>query len=293
MTLATNYCSHIEVMKLRNLSEIAFSPDVLVCFNNILVTKALEICPHPERIVYYCQEFESGFYPYGTSYIEAESAIVKSKNIILSTELLRVFLEQQGLISWNNVFVTSPEIEILDVSDTKTKRLFFYFRPEFFHTRNIPEIIWEAVHEFCGRHTGYELYLVGAIETRFAMTIDGNEVFVLNKLPKDEYLKLLTSCDVAVAMIYSAHPGVIAYQAAASGIPTITNIFKNRDVETLKAISENIIPFDPVRETLCEKVEEALSMPKGKKHFNRELYAGPPQPASLSDFVLKIINRED
>jgi len=286
--LAKKYCSRIEVIKQRDLSEIEYSPDVIICFSNHQVSKALRISRNPEKIVYYCQEFESGFFPYGTEYIEAESAIAKSKNIILSTELLRVFLEQEGLIKESNVFVTSPEIEILDVASEKTKKLFFYFRPEFFHTRNIPEIIWEAVHEFCNRHTGYELYLAGTIDTRFSVTINGNEVFVLSKLPKKEYNLLLASCDVAVAMIYSAHPGVIAFQAAASGIPTITNIFKNRDTKTLKAISDNIVPYDPVRENLCQKVDEALLRVKGRKHFSHEHFIGQPHQQSLSDFILKI-----
>lgn len=286
--LATNYCSRIEVMKLRNLSEIEYSPDVIVCFSNHQVTKALRICRDPEKIVYYCQEFEAGFFPYGTEFIEAESAIAKSKNIILSTELLRIFLKREGLISQSNVFVTSPDIEILDVAPEKTKKLFFYFRPEFFHTRNIPEIIWEAVHEFCSRHKGFELFLAGTIDTRFSIEINGNEVYVLSKLPKDEYEQLLASCDVVVAMIYSAHPGVIAFQAAASGIPTVTNIFKNRDAQMLRGISENILPFDPVRENLSQKIDEALLRAKGRKHFNRELFGGAPQQLSLSDFILQI-----
>jgi glycosyltransferase involved in cell wall biosynthesis len=289
--IVKNYSDHIEVIHQSQISQLQFSPDVIVGYNHFETLKAIWIFDKPEKVVYYCQDYEPGFFPFGTNHIEAESAIAKSKNIILSTELLRNFLEQEGLIRQNNVFVTSPEIEILKVDPEKTKKLFFYFRPEYFHTRNIPEILWEAVHEFCDRHTGYELYLVGAIETRFSITLNGNEVYVLSKLPKEDYYELLASCDVAVAMIYSAHPGVIAFQAAASGIPTITNIFKNRDVNTLKAISENIIPFDPVRETLCEKVEEALSMTKGNKHFNTELYAGPPQPVSFADFILHIMNR--
>ncbi|MCF8365322.1 MAG: glycosyltransferase [Bacteroidales bacterium] len=290
--LATNYCSRIEVMKLRNLSEIEYLPDVILCFSNHQVNKALRICTNPEKIVYYCQEYEAGFFPYGTEYIEAQSAIAKSKNIILSTELLKNFLEQEGLISHSNVFITSPDIEILDVAPEKTKKLFFYFRPEYFHTRNIPEVLWEAVHEFCKRHTGHELFLAGTIDTRFSIDINGNAVYVISKLPKEDYNRLLSSCDVAVAMIYSAHPGVIAFQAAASGIPTVTNIFKNRDAQMLKGISENIIPFDPVRENLCDKVEEALRQVKGNKHFNRNFFSGQPRSFSLSDFILQIAKLE-
>jgi glycosyltransferase involved in cell wall biosynthesis len=288
--LATQYCSRIEVIKQRDIHNIAYSPDVVVCFSNHQVTKALQLFRNPEKIVYYCQEFESGFFPYGTQYIEAESAIAQPKNLIISTELLKAFLEEEKLITGSNIFVTSHEIEALSVAPEKTGKLFFYFRPEYFHTRNLPEKIWEAVHEFCQLHSGFELYLSGSVETRFSMEINGNAVYVINKLPKEEYTQLLASCDAAVAMIYSAHPGVIAFQAAASGIPTITNIFKNRSAQKLKAISENLIPFDPVRENLSMKLEEALQKKKGRKHFNRDLFSGPPQPVSLTEFVLQIAN---
>jgi hypothetical protein len=49
-----------------------------------------------------------------------------------------------------------------------------------------------------------------------------------------------------------------------------------------------MIPFDPVRENLSQKIDEALLRAKGRKHFNRELFSGPSQQLSLSDFILKI-----
>ena len=90
-------------------------------------------------------------------------------------------------------------------------------------------------------------------------------------------------------MIYSAHPGVIAFQAAASGIPTVTNVFENRNALLLRQISQNIVPYDPVRENLLELIEEALNMPKGKKSFNETLYAGP-KAQSLDDFVETVLS---
>lgn len=290
--LITHYSDRIEVIHQSQLPDLKNTPDVIISYNHHETLKAFSLFGKPERVVYYCQEYESGFYPYGTNFIEAERALVKTHNLIISTVLFKNFLEDKRLIMAKNVFITSPVIEALDVLPGKSKKLFFYFRPENFHSRNIPEIIWEAVNEFCNRHTGYELYLAGTIETRFSFEINNNEVYVLSKLSKEDYFNLLKSCDLAVAFIWSAHPGVIAFQAAASGIPTITNIFDNRNANVLQRISDNILPFDPVSENLCAKIEEALGMEKGIKNFNKDVYSGTTQNCSLTEFILKIAGRE-
>jgi hypothetical protein len=288
--LAKRFNPKIEVINQSQLYNLKTIPDVILCFSNQLFTKAFKLFKESKKIVYYCQEYEAGFFPFGSEFIEAEKAIANSENIIISTVLLRNFLEKKNLLNDKQIFVTTPRIEPVSIKSGNWKKLFFYFRPEFFHARNIPEILWEAVHEFCQKHRGYEIYMVGSIETRFSFEINGNPIFVLNKLPTDQYNELIATCDVVIAMIYSAHPGVIAFQTAASGIPTVTNIFDNRDAATLKKISENIVPFDPLNDQLMDKIELALSMPKGRKSFDQELYSGKKGDLTLSEFILKICN---
>jgi hypothetical protein len=189
----------------------------------------------------------------------------------------------RGLVKNQKVFVTCPRIDVFDVPEEKTKRLFFYYRPESFNTRNMPYAIMQTVHEFCDKYTGYEIYLVGSVATSYSFKINETQIYIVNKLPKEDYVKLISSCDVVVSLIFSAHPGVIAFQAAASGIPTVTNIFENRDASLLKNISNNIVPYDPVHGNLLGAIEQALAMPKGKASFNELLYAGNQQ-GSLVDF---------
>ena len=147
----------------------------------------------------------------------------------------------------------------------------------------------EAMQQFCDRHTGYEIYMVGSVATAYSFKQNGTPVYVINKLPKDRYVELISSCDVVVSMIYAAHPGVIAYQAAASGIPTVTNIFRNRDSLVLEQISSNIVPYDPVRDRLIDAIEKALTMPKGIQSFNEEIYSGRTA-GSLVEFHKEILN---
>lgn len=287
--LVRQYGNHIGVVHFSEIQNYVERPDLIVGFNSALTSQAIQAGRGELRVLYYCQDFEAGFFPYGSRYIQAESAIANAPNLIISTTLLKEFLSNKGLIGPSQrIFVTSPKITTLPVSSEKTRRLFFYFRPEHFNERNISEILMDCVREFCKKNNNFEIYLTGTVDTRFSFKLGGNDIYILSKLPPNEYTDLISSCDVVISMIYSAHPGVIAFQTAASGIPTITNTFENRDSEVLKRISNNLIPYDPIRHNLADLIERALEMPKGRPSFNEDLYSGK-SVQSLSEFIEQII----
>ncbi|MCU6434919.1 methyltransferase domain-containing protein [Undibacterium sp. Jales W-56] len=287
--LANRYAEHIEVINDNELKKLENKPDLIVCFNSELFFKAKNIFNDLDRTIYYCQDFEAGFFPLGTTYVRAEMAITHSKNIIISSNILVNYFKKYNLLDpRQNVYITTPKIELVHVLPGKSKRLFFYFRPESFNSRNLPELLMEAAEQFCKKYSGYELYLLGSVDTCYSYAINGNSIFVISKLPKDEYSKLLSTCDVAISMIYSAHPGVIAFQTAASGIPTVTNTFDNRDADLLKQISDNIVPYDPVKDNLLDSIELALAMPKGTPSFRGHLYS-VDNPHTFPDFIEKIM----
>lgn len=278
----------IEVLHLSQAGAFTEKPHLIFVFDAETFHVAKDIFADLDRTVYYCQDFEAGFVAFGTRFVRAERAVAHSRNIVLSTGLLRDFLARRHLLTQANVHVTAPQIKAIAVDPAKKRKLFFYFRPERFNTRNMPELVMETVDAFCRKHTGYEIYLCGAVKTCYSVTMHGTEVYVLSKLPKAQYEELLGSCDVVVAMIYSAHPGVIAFQAAASGIPTVTNTFEGRDAHVLKTISDNIVPFDPIRDDLLEKLEEALLLDKGQASFNAEHYEGR-SPETFLQYVESIM----
>lgn len=287
--LVRQYGDHIGVINFGEIQNYVERPDLIVGFNSALTSQAIQASRGELRVLYYCQDFEAGFFPYGSRYIQAESAIANAPNLIVSTTLLKKFLSNKGLIGPSQrIFVTSPKITPLPVSSEKTRRLFFYFRPEHFNERNLSEILMDCVKEFCAKNNNFEIYLAGTVDTRFSFRLGENDVYILSKLPPNEYTELIASCDVVISMIYSAHPGVIAFQTAASGIPTITNTFENRDSEVLRRISNNFLPYDPVRHNLTDLIERALGMPKGHPSFNEGLYSGK-STQSLSEFIEQII----
>ena len=286
--LAKSFDRRIEVLHLSKLCKLTEKPSVIFHFDAETFHIARDIFNSLDRTIYYCQDFEAGFYPFGTYYVRAEQAVAHSQNIVLSTGLLRDFLARRNLLSGANIRVTSPLIKTVKVEPTRKKRLFFYFRPERFNARNMPELVMATVEAFCRKHKDYEIFLCGAVKTSYSVRLHGADVSVLSKLPKEKYEALLASCDAVVALIYSAHPGVIAFQAAASGIPTVTNTFESRDATVLLAISENIVPFDPIRDELLDKLEDALRMPKGQPSFNAEFYE-KCSPESFLQYITDVV----
>lgn len=286
--LAQSFDPRIEVLHLSKLGTLTEKPSIIFNFDVATFHIAREIFNDLDRTIYYCQDFEAGFFPFGTYFVRAEQAVAHSRNIVLSTGLLRSFLARRDLLCGTNVYVTAPFIKAIHVESTRSKRLFFYFRPERFNARNMPELVMATVEAFCHKYIGYEIFLCGAVKTSYSIRVNGTDVTVLSKLPKEQYEALLASCDVVVAMIYSAHPGVIAFQAAASGIPTVTNTFETRDATVLRAISDNIVPFDPVRDDLLNKLEDALQMPKGRPSFHAEFYEGR-SPESFLQYVTDVM----
>lgn len=287
--LLEKYGDDIEVIPFDSVGKLTELPTLIYCFDTETFFQAKDVFGNLERVVYYCQDFESGFYPYGSMYVRSQSSLFQSRNIVFSTGVLAKSIASKGLLqNAVNSYITAPHIEPFAAKKEKSNKIFFYYRPEAFNSRNMPELIMRAVIDFCHQHYGYEIYLVGAVGTSFSQKINGTDVIILSKLSKDDYLDLISSCDVVVALIYSDHPGVIAYQTAASGIPTITNTFGIRDAGYIEAVSSNLVPFDPIRDSLNDKLEIALAMPKGNYDFNFANYEQKSQ-FSFSDFNAKII----
>jgi len=287
--LAVRYLPGAEVVHVGGLADLGQRPDLVATYSHVTTARALAQFGDPARTLYFCQEYEPGFFPLGAGHAMAERSIRLSRNLVVSTGMLHRYLAARGLLAGARVCVTHPAVRPFEVVGGRSRRLFFYFRPEAFNQRNLPELVWAAAMRFCDTHEGYELYLVGTVRTAYSFTRGGNRVVVASKLPQDDYLALIGTCDAAVSLIYAPHPGVIAYQAAASGIPTVTNTYENRSADDLLRISDNLVPFDPVVDDLSEKLGQALSMPKGRPSYRPEAYGLPTPPAEVRRFVEAIL----
>jgi len=240
-------------------SEPLDEPDLVISFDTNTTLIACDDLGLRARTIYYCQDFEAGFHPYGLDYTRALRALQVCDYLVVSTPQLRDFLDSRGLLSARDVCVTVPQVTKLEPRPTVARRIFAYFRPEYFNTRNMADYLVPEILQFCETNSGYEFFLVGTVATDLAFTYEGNSIVVLSKLNFDDYEDIVMSSEVAISMIYSAHPGVVAYQTALSGIPTITNVFDNRAAEEVRRLSPNLIPLDIVRDSFADVFERAMA----------------------------------
>lgn len=286
------YFPNANVLSVSNMSHITMKPQLALCFNFQTFHVARKAMGGVNRLVYYCQDSEYGFFPFGDDYLRAQQALKWSRNIIASTLPLANFLQQEGLIDQANLLITAPRIQKFDlVARAPTKKIFCYFRPEEFNARNLAATIVEALQELGRDLHEYEFYCVGTVETSFSWKIGSNTLYVISKLPKERYFDVISNCDAVVALIYSGHPGVIAMQAAASGVPTVTNTFPNRSKQFLKELSSNIVPYDPFTDSLAVCIREAVGIGRSAGSFNAALY-GPQSPPDIRSYIQHILESE-
>jgi hypothetical protein len=260
-------------------------PDLVISFDANTTLIACDDLGLRARTIYYCQDFEAGFHPYGLAYTRALRALHVCDYLVVSTPQLREFLDARGLLTAREVCVTVPQVKKLSPRPTVPRRIFVYFRPEYFNTRNMADYLLPEILQFCDTHTGYEFFLVGTVATDLAFTYEGNSIVVLSKLNFDDYEEIVMSSEVAISMIYSAHPGVVAYQTALSGIPTITNVFDNRSAEEVRRLSPNLIPLDVERDSFVDVFERALAHPSAAQESF--VFGDDGQPSSV-DFMRRI-----
>lgn len=239
--------------------ELIDEPDLIITFDTTTTLAACDTWGLASRTIYYCQDFEAGFHPYGFEYTQALRALHVAEHIVVSTPQLKDFLERGGYLSTRDVSVTVPQVKKLRQREKVQGRVFVYFRPEAFNARNMADLLLPQILEFCETHAGYEFFLVGTVATDLAFVHGENSITVLSKLSFERYEDLVMSSEVAISLIYSAHPGVVAYQAALSGIPTITNVFDNRSAADLRSLSPNLIPFDVVRDSFDDVLAQAFA----------------------------------
>ena len=290
--LYTKYPKKIKFLEYQNINKLKYEPKIIYVYNSYYFLKAKNHF-NTTKIIYYCQEYEAGFHPFGDKFLLSEKAIYNSKNLIISTSILENYLKSKNLIDHKkqNILITQPKIDLIEnITLQKTKNIFFYFRPERWNSRNLPYLILNTAKIISDKYPEYNLYLGGATnlsDIYHELQDVSNNIHIRTKMTYKDYTQHIADMNLVVALIYSAHPGVIPFQSAMSGIPSITNIYDNRDKVYLSKISKNLFGFDPIKDKLETIIDEALCYPKGDKEFNMKLYADIT--SSIINFQEKIL----
>jgi glycosyltransferase involved in cell wall biosynthesis len=210
-----------------------------------------------DEFVYLIQEFEPGFYPYGTLAASAAESYSFPHRALFSTDILQEFfrLSRTGVYarpdgdelsaSFQNAITSVGEVTAAELQARRTRRLLFYCRPEPHALRNMFDTGVMALRKAvaAGAFRGWEFHGIGSMGPASKLKLaDGVFMSLLPRMDQEQYRKILREYDVGLSLMYSPHPSLVPIEMAGAGMLTVTNGFANKSAERLLAISTNFLP---------------------------------------------------
>lgn len=232
-----------------------------------------------KRFVYLIQEYEPFTFPLGSAAALARQTYALPHRAIFSTALLRdyfashrigVFADgaEPGLrdsVVFDNAITPVGPVNEADLRRSGPARLLFYARPEEHAQRNLFEIGVMALDRAIadGGLDGWILSGVGSVEPGtkpLVLPDSGSTVEMIPRRAQADYAKLLRSCDVGLALMYTPHPSLVPIEMAAAGMITVTNTFENKDAAALAEISSNLIAAETTVESIAIALGKATQL---------------------------------
>lgn len=226
----------------------------------------------PGKYVYLIQDYESGFYPWSSKFMLAESTYKYPDEIIpvFNTEILAEYFEKEGYFNGGHVYNPPVNEEIMAAVDRTQARenvMLIYMRPH--AQRNCLEfadsLIARATQDDPQFWRGWRFLAVGEdFEANSYLSTDRIEVF--GRLSLEEYAKWLSVARLGLSLMVSPHPSYPPLEMAEAGLLVLTNTYKNKDLSDLH---ENIRSFDSfdledVAVSLRNLAEESMKAGTGR-----------------------------
>jgi hypothetical protein len=186
------------------------------------------------RAVYLVQDYEPGFFGWSDESAMATTTYQQGFHHLVNSNPLARYLADRGGVTVppDQVFAPVVDVERFERSAEAWRpdpggrlRVLFYGRPR--HPRNLFRIGLESLRLWIETLEGDErpeVRSAGADHPPYQLAPD---VLLqpLGKLSFDGYAEQLSRTDLALALMFSPHPGHLSLEAPAAGIPTVTNRF--------------------------------------------------------------------
>jgi hypothetical protein len=220
------------------------------------------------RYLYLIQDFEPGFYPWGTEYADALASYDDDFIPLFNTTLLRDHFAAQGFaFAGPDAAAFRPAIDVARYAATPRpekpanapRRIVLYGRPEV--ARNLFGTAVEALSLFL---TQTEIppakLVIDSVGLRHPPVIlpRGHRIVSRGKLPYEEYPGYLASADIGLSLMLSPHPSHPPLEMAASGVRVVTNGFGSKD---LSRFSPALISVAPEPQELARALTRAWRLP--------------------------------
>ncbi len=227
-----------------------------------------------DRFVFVIQEYDPLTYPVGTLGAVTRQAYTFPHLAVFSTEFLRDYFRNHSL----GVFAEGPEqgdersvsfrnaitpVEPPSPEDMRRQAasLLFYARPEEHAERNMFELGLMAIARAIEDGVlpgGWRYYGVGAMEPSTVRITGAASMEVLPRQSQDEYRSLLREHSVGLSLMDTPHPSLVPLEMASAGMLVVTSTFENKTADSLRSISENLIPVEPTIEAITAGLTEAV-----------------------------------
>ena len=220
------------------------------------------------RYLYLIQDFEPGFYPWGTEHADALASYTDDFIPLFNSTLLRDHFAAQGFaFAGPGAMAFRPAIDIARHAATPRperrpgdpRRIVLYGRPEV--ARNLFPTAIEAL----------QLFLAESGLSPSEVTIDsvglphppvllpgGHRIASLGKLPYEDYPGYLATADIGLSLMLSPHPSHPPLEMAAAGVRVVTNGFGGKN---LSRVSPAILSAPPAPKVLAAALARAWRLP--------------------------------
>jgi hypothetical protein len=229
-----------------------------------------------EQIVHIVQEDERMFYPYGDDHLLCQESLSDPRlRFIVNSQLLFDHFSAEGLETivkngtWFEPAFPETHYYLEDQEPGQKLNFVFYARPH--HIRNLYyrgiEVIDAAIATGILDPDRWDFTFVGTQLEELTLA-DCVKPTLLQNLEWAEYLRLMRTTDLGLALMYTPHPSYPPLDLAACGAVATTNKFGAKT--SLERYSRNIICSDLNPESLLSGLAEGsiLAQDRAKRRAN-------------------------
>src|SRR5215472_4939400 len=275
LTQAGNSFDHIELAGGSNRSEPLYVGE-----NDVFMATAWSTAQavhramrstKPQKFIYVIQDFEPGFFHWGTEYALAQETYDFDFVAVINSQQLADYLCESRVGRFRDpefarkcaVLQIAVEQRLFYCEQTamndRTRRLLFYARPSI-AKRNLYELgiaaLYRANQDDLFPRSEWELTFIG----EDVPSVDLGKGVIVQCAPwlaLDAYAELMRHSDIVLSLMFSPHPSYPPLEAAACGSIAVTSHFASKTEAGLRQISENIVPVDMTVDSILEGLKRA------------------------------------
>jgi hypothetical protein len=219
----------------------------------------------PDHVVYLVQDWEPGFFAWGTEYALASSTYTRGFHTLVNSVPLASYVTEQTGISIPTDQIIAPQVdearlrsvaEAWQPGPSGAPRVLYYARPS--KPRNMYALGLAALRMWAADlPPALRPVVTLSGEDLIAPDLGSNvEVRVAGKLTFNAYYSLLAHTDVGLTLMYSPHPSHLALELPMAGIPTVTNALGDYRRSWLPGL--DVVPATPyaLADALAARVSE-------------------------------------